>query len=130
MMLRAILPRTKPDLSRVILSSVGFLSLALHTSAGTCAMASNPVTERECFVRILKPVHDDVGNQWLPGKTLPVDIEREDQNGVSYCAHGGSCVPKGVAGQSAAVLLNCRVGNSLGHGDRLLVPVPHNTAKP
>lgn len=44
----------------------------------------------DCHIRIVREVTDDLGNTWRRGKILPVDIQRDDARGVSFCAHGGS----------------------------------------
>lgn len=93
------------------------LALAI---AGTAHAEGIP----ECKIRVLRPVTDDIGNHWPIGKVLPVTIMRRDTNGLSFCAHGGSCVPRMVGGQQTAALVNCRPGASIGNGDYSLVPDP------
>ncbi len=78
----------------------------------------------ECQVRVLTPVTDDLGNHWEKGKVLPVDIERDDKNVQTYCASGGSCIPRLLSGKIAVSLLNCKVGPVLQGGDRRLIPTP------
>jgi hypothetical protein len=76
----------------------------------------------ECQVRVLRPVTDDVGNVWQPGKTLPATIARRQAGHTSFCAHGGSCLPGMVGGKRAVRLIDCRLGPSIGNGDYRLVP--------
>ena len=95
------------------------LALVL-TIAGTAHAEGIP----ECRIRVLRPVADDMGNHWPAGKVLPVTIMRRDANGLSFCAHGGSCVPRMAGGQQTAALVNCRPGVSIGNGDSNLVPDP------
>lgn len=101
--------------SAVIILSVGM----------TMPAAAKPV--RECQIRILRPVTDDMGHRWSAGRLLPVTIIRRDANGTSFCAHSGSCVPRMTRNGQAAQLVNCRPGAALGNGDFRLDPNP--TAK-
>lgn len=91
--------------------------------AAVLATASAPVLAgaAECSIRIEQVVKDDVGNTWQPGKVLPVDIQREEPRGISFCAHGGSCIPQMSDSSVASRLLGCRKGKSLGEGDYALV---------
>ena len=75
----------------------------------------------QCQIKVLQKVKDDLGNFWGPGQKLPVDIARGEGEGGAFCAHGGSCIPRTVAGLQAVRLLNCRIGKSLGNGDSKLV---------
>ncbi len=63
------------------------VTLLVSSRAG----ASGP---RDCQVRVLAPITDDLGNTWKTGSVLPVDIERDGPNGGAFCAHGGSCLPR------------------------------------
>lgn len=76
----------------------------------------------ECQLRVLRPVTDDLGNRWLPGKVLPVDIERTSVGAQFFCAHGGSCVPATADGVQAVRLLNCSIGDAIDGEDHRLVP--------
>jgi hypothetical protein len=76
----------------------------------------------ECQVRVLRPVTDDVGNVWQPGKILPATIMRQQAGQTSFCAHGGSCLPRMVEGKQAVRLIDCRRGPAIGNGDYRLVP--------
>lgn len=78
-----------------------------------------------CQLRVLKPVQDDLGKQWTAATITEVDIERNDSGGGSFCSKGGSCIPRKVSGQDAVVLLNCKIGPSIGSGDFRLVPDAH-----
>ena len=77
---------------------------------------------RECRLKVILPVLDDLGNNWHPGSILPVDIKRVAPAGASFCASGGSCLPIQAHGSAALKLLNCGVGPALGDGDFRLVP--------
>ncbi len=91
-------------------------SAVLILSVGmTMPAAAKPV--QECQIRILRPVTDDMGHRWSAGRLLPVTIMRRDANGVSFCAQGGSCVPRMKRNGQAAQLVNCRPGAALGNGD-------------
>ena len=94
-------------------------ALAALSAAALLAAAGNSRAQ-ECSARVLAPVVDDLGNAWKPGQTLPVDIARGD----SFCASGGSCVPQHNLGAEALRLSNCRLGASIGGGDRRLVADP------
>lgn len=98
-----------------------FFLVGLFAATSTTALAALP----ECKLMIDRTVVDDVGNTWQPGKILPVDIERDDPNGVSYCAHGGSCIPAKAQAGLAAHLIDCRKGAALGGGDFGLVHRRH-----
>ncbi len=95
------------------------LLLAL-AAAGTAHAEGIP----ECKVHVLRPVADDMGDHLSAGKVLTVTIMRRDANGLSFCAHGGSCVPRMVGGKQTAALVNCRPGASIGNGDYSLSPDP------
>lgn len=98
-------------------------SAVLILSVGmTMPAAAKPV--RECQIRILRPVTDDMGHRWSAGRLLPVTIMRRDANGTSFCAHGGSCVPRMTRDGQAAQLVNCKPGEALGNGDFRLDPNP------
>ncbi len=79
---------------------------------------------QECQVRVLQSVTDDSGHRWPVGSVLPATILRDGPEGASYCASGGSCLPLKVNGSDTLHLLNCKVGPSLGDGDRRLIPDP------
>ena len=98
-------------------------SMILILSVGMALpAAAKPV--RECRIRILRPVTDDMGHRWSAGRLLPATIMRRDANGVSFCAQGGSCVPRMTRNGRAAQLVNCRPGKALGNGDFRLDPNP------
>jgi hypothetical protein len=97
--------------------------LALALAAGATS-AADAATVPECQVRILHPVDGDRGDHWRAGSMVAADILRRDGNGVSYCAHGGSCIPARVNGREVARLADCRQGKSIGGGDYRLAPVP------
>lgn len=92
--------------------------LILVATAGAASAADFP----ECKVRTLAPVIDAGGYRNAAGKILPADILRRDEHGVSYCAHGGTCVPERVRGRQVVRLINCRPGKSIGNGDYRLDP--------
>ncbi len=94
--------------------------LILAATAGAASAADFP----ECKVRTLAPVTDDGGYRNPAATILPADILRRDAHGVSYCAHGGTCVPERVRGRQVARLINCRPGKSIGNGDYRLDPDP------
>lgn len=95
------------------------LLLALAT-AGVAHASEVP----ECQVRILHPVDGDSGDHWSAGKMVPADVMRRDESGVSFCTHGGSCIPVRANGREVARLVDCRQGRSIGNGDYRLTPVP------
>jgi hypothetical protein len=97
-----------------------------YAMAAATLLALEAVTPRafaapECQIRVLRPVTDDVGNVWQPGKTLPATIMRREAGHTSFCAHGGSCLPRMVEGKQAVRLIDCRPGPAIGNGDYRLV---------
>ena len=101
-----------------MIAVVGLAALPLATSERTAGV-------KECKIRVIQPVIDDLGNSWQPRKVLPVTIERDNASGGAYCASGGSCVPRKLHGNNAAELLNCKVGGPIGGGDHSLLPNAH-----
>ncbi len=99
-------------------------ALTLTLTVLPFASFSEAATVQECEIRVMRPLPDDLGNRWQPGKILPVTIERDDADGGAYCASGGACVPRKVNGGNAVLLVNCRIGTVIGGGDRRLVPDP------
>lgn len=97
------------------LMALSFLSAASGVSA-----KETP----ECRIRVLHPVTDDMGNHWQAGQTLPTTTMLRDKNGVAFCAHGGSCVPRRANGVQATQLVNCRPGRAIGDGYVALDPDP------
>jgi hypothetical protein len=98
------------------------LPIALACLSVTTAVAAHETPE--CQIRVLRPVTDEMGNHWKPGQLLPVTSIQRDKNGVSFCAHGGSCVPRMASGGQAAQLVNCRPGKPLGDGYLGVAPDP------
>lgn len=96
--------------------------LACAAAPVLLALSAYAAGPQECKARVLVPVTDDMGNAWKTGSILPVNIARDGANGGTFCASGGSCLPRTVNGSKALVLLNCKVGPSLGDGDSRLVP--------
>lgn len=101
-----------------------------YVIAGTMMLMATPALADgpECRLRILSAVTDDVGNTWQPGKVLPVDIQRVDGKGVSFCAHGGSCIPRMSGNALASRLIDCRKGASIGGGDYSLIRLRHRSS--
>ena len=101
------------------------ISFPASAIAVTIALvASAACHAQSCDIVVLQPVTDDIGNRWPSGKTLPVDIARDEAGRRSFCAHGGSCLPESTNGSPAVRLASCRVGGALGGGDYRLVPDP------
>ena len=84
------------------------------------ATASAAAKSKECQIRVIRPVVDDLGNHWKPGKILLVDIERDNPDGGAFCAHGGSCLPRRSDNAKSVQLINCTVGPPIDSSDRRL----------
>jgi hypothetical protein len=100
------------------------MKTAILLLALTTAGVANASEVPECQIRILHSVDGDRGDHWSAEKMVPADIMRRDRNGVSFCAHGGSCIPARANGREVARLVDCRQGRSIGNGDYRLTPVP------
>ncbi|WP_267114893.1 hypothetical protein [Xanthomonas sacchari] len=94
--------------------------------AAVPAMASARTPAPDCHAMMLATVKDDMQNTWNKGQTLPVDIARDTPSGGAFCTHGGSCLPRKVAGKEAVRLTDCKIGPSIGDGDYRLVALPHS----
>ena len=108
----------KSPLSSKNLKATAAAFLVAAVAAGLAQPAS---AQASCNIRILHGVTDDIGNRWRPGQILPVDIARDSTTGGAFCAHGGSCIPRRVAGTQAARLINCHIGALIGGNDHRLV---------
>lgn len=93
-----------------------------HLCASLGMLFALGLEAQECKARVITPVVDEMGNHYKAGNILPVDIDRENGTGGTFCASGGSCVPRKLSGNDAVVLVNCKVGPALGGGDFRLVP--------
>jgi hypothetical protein len=101
---------------------MNYLVVALALAAMPTVGSGATHAAADCSVRILQPVTDDLGNHWETGKILSVTIERDGKDGGSFCAHGGSCVPRKVNQSEAVKLLHCRIGPKIDATDHKLVP--------
>ncbi|MDV0437390.1 hypothetical protein [Xanthomonas sacchari] len=88
------------------------------------AMASARTPASDCHAVMLAAVEDDMHNTWNKGQTVPVDIARDTPSGSAFCTHGGSCLPRKVAGHEAVRLADCKIGPSIGDGDSRLIALP------
>jgi hypothetical protein len=108
---------------------IGLRIVLIAGSAATilCGVAvakglTNDTEQSECHVTVLRTVTDDLGNIWSTGKIIPVDIERDNSSGGSFCAHGGSCIPRRVGGLETVKLSDCQIGTEIMGNDHALNP--------
>lgn len=108
--------------------AAGFWLAAVANSMATAShgySANHP----ECHVIVVQDVTDDLGNRWKMGQVLPVDIARDSLPGGSFCAHGGSCIPRRAGSAQAARLTDCRVGALIDSSDHKLIPAVRSSTK-
>ena len=108
--------------------ATGFWLAAVANLLATTSQVYS-VNHPECHVIIVRDVTGDLGNRWKAGQVLPVDIARDSLPGGSFCAHGGSCIPRRVGSAQAARLTDCRVGALVDSSDHNLIPAVRSSTK-
>lgn len=109
--------------------SAAKLGLTVLASMPLVPGHGNGMRHPQCHVAITQNVTDDLGNIWKAGQILPVDIARASPSGMSFCAHGGSRIPRRRGDTQAVRLLNCRVGVLIDGPDHELVPIARSHGK-
>lgn len=94
------------------------LTVAVAISLLITAPAVAATREPDWHAVIRGPVTDDMNNAWKQGQKLSVDRARETSIGMQYCSHRGSCLPRDLDGKEVVHLTDCKIGASIGDGDR------------